>query len=151
MDITDLYDEIDDAPVLKFDKPPTARSGAVVKAARVDDKYAQGQIPAFTLRLDEPTDDGDECGVLLARSELMQRAIGKAVRRTGRGRRQRHQPRTGGGVAKSNPIGIRDQLVELPLREERPSGVAPLHCRRQFRPDILEALHDLGGLGDELA
>ena len=84
MDITDLYDEIDDAPVLKFDKPPITHSGTVVKAERVDDKYAPDQIPAFTLRLDKPTDDGDKCGVILRRSELMQRMIGKAVRRTGR-------------------------------------------------------------------
>jgi hypothetical protein len=84
MNLSELYDPIDSAPVAQFDDPGDAYSGAIVKWEWVDDKYAAPKkIPAITLRLDKPTAEGDEYAVIRARSDQMQRVIGRAAKRAG--------------------------------------------------------------------
>ena len=84
MQVNDLYDPIEQAPRASFDVPGDSYAGVVVKAERVDDKYAAGQIPAITLRLAAPTEDGDDYLMILARSAQLQKELGKAVRRSGK-------------------------------------------------------------------
>ena len=83
MNLGNLYDPVDQAPVAKFDKPGDTLSGVIVKSEWQHDKYGSEQIPAITLRLDKPTADGDEHAVIFARSKQMQREIGKKAQRAG--------------------------------------------------------------------
>jgi hypothetical protein len=84
VNISELYDPINAAPSAKFDNPGDTYSGTIVDVGRRDDKHSLTQIPAFTLQLDKPTADGDDYVVILARSALMQSAIGKKARHAGR-------------------------------------------------------------------
>ena len=83
MSLAELYHPIDNAPVTQFDDPGDAYSGAIVKWEWADKYAAPKKIPAITLQLDKPTADGDDYAVIRARSEQMQRVIGKAAKRAG--------------------------------------------------------------------
>ena len=82
MRIDDLYDQIEQAPLLKPELDVTF-SGRIVKIDEArQTKYET--VPALTLRLDTPTDDGDDYGVLLLGSDQLKRVIAKAAKRAGR-------------------------------------------------------------------
>ena len=83
MNLSELCDPIEDAPVAKFDNPGDTFSGIIVKFERQNDKYVSEQIPVITLQLDKPTADGDEYAVVRARNTQMRRVIGRAAKRAG--------------------------------------------------------------------
>jgi hypothetical protein len=80
---SEIYDEIKDAPNAVFDMPGDRYIGEVVYAEWHDDsKYSGEQIPKIVLRL-EKLFNADEYATILCRSKLLQREIGKAVKRAG--------------------------------------------------------------------
>ena len=82
MKLDDLYDALEQAPLLKADVD-IFHGGSIVKIDEARETK-HGPVPALTLRLDAPTDDGDEFGVLLLGSAQLCRELAKAARRAGR-------------------------------------------------------------------
>ncbi|MGE5697480.1 MAG: hypothetical protein ACM4D3_20285 [Candidatus Sericytochromatia bacterium] len=73
---------VEGAPLLKPELDITF-SGSI---ARIEDarQTKHETVPALTLHLDRPTDDGDDYGVLLLGSTQLKRVIASAARRAGR-------------------------------------------------------------------
>jgi hypothetical protein len=83
MNINELYNPIDDAPIGHFDQAGDRYDGTIVKAELRDDQYGGEKIPGITLKLDRPTSDGDNYTIVMARSKQLRKVLGRAVSRAG--------------------------------------------------------------------
>ncbi|BCO35497.1 hypothetical protein BMW24_023000 [Mycobacterium heckeshornense] len=84
MKLDELYDPIADAPFARFPTPGDSYHGTLVAFDMRPDRFSNQEIPTATLRLSEPTEDGDEYVHVSLRSAALRREFGRAAHRAGR-------------------------------------------------------------------